>query len=62
MSKYTVSIHYSASIDYDVEAENEDEALEIANDIEEPSDTFAEKILESIEYEDAFVRDREGVL
>lgn len=57
MPKYRVSIYYSASADFEVEAPDEDSAIEIAKAIEDPPDEFPGKIMESLEYEDAFVRE-----
>ena len=57
MPKYVVSIYYSASIDYEVEAPDETSAVEMAKAIEDPPDEFPGKIMESLEYEDAFVRE-----
>ena len=53
MPKYLVGIYYSASIAYELEATDEESALEMAKAIEEPRDTFMEKITDSIEFEDA---------
>jgi hypothetical protein len=58
MPKYRVSIYYSASIDYEVEAEDEDSALDLALAIEEPKDVWSEKVWENIEFADAFVREK----
>ena len=57
MPKYVVSIYYSASIDYEVEAPDEASALEMAKAVEDPPDEFPGKIMESLEYEDSFVRE-----
>ena len=53
--KYTVTIYYAAAIDYDVEADNENEARDKAIAIEEPWDTFQEKVAASAEFTDAEV-------
>lgn len=57
MPKYLVTIYYSASIDYEVGAENEEQAVELAKAIEEPKDKWIEKVWDSVEYEDAFARE-----
>lgn len=55
MPRYLVAIDYTASINYEVEAPDEETAIEIAKAIEEPEEEFANKVLNSIEFEDAWV-------
>ena len=55
MPKFLVAIDYTASITYEVEADDEDEAIEKAQAIEEPEDTWIEKVWDSIEFADAWV-------
>ena len=55
MPKFLVAIDYTASITYEVEADDADEAIDKATAIEEPKDTWTEKIWDSIEFADAWV-------
>ena len=55
MPKFLVAIDYTVSITFEVEADDEDGAVEKAVAIEEPKDTWTEKIWDSIEFAAAWV-------
>jgi len=57
MPKYLVSLYYTASKGYEVEADNESQALEKAQAIEESEESFLEGI-SSLEYADGFVSEQ----
>ena len=57
MPKYRVSIYYSASADFEVEAPDGDSAIELAKGIEMNDDEFTEKIGSTLEFEDAMAEE-----
>ena len=55
--KYNVTLYYTASIDYEVEADSVAEAESKALSIEDPPETFAEKLAGNAEFTEVFVND-----
>ena len=55
MPKYRVILDYSASVSYDVEAADEDDAIEVAKQVEVPDELFLPKLMENLEFSDAWV-------
>ena len=55
MPKFLVAIDYHASVLYEVEADNEPDAIEKAKAIVPPDDQFEEEIRESLDLADAWV-------
>ena len=57
MKKYLVSVYYTGSVDFEVEAESPDEAEEKALAIELAPDEFQQRLSGSLEHCDVFVRE-----